>query len=308
MVNLSKNKPPVNYLLFTQFINNLINLLRWNKPTGRLILLIPAGWSLCLAPSAPPSKELVSLIIIGGLLVSGSGCIANDLWDKKIDSQVQRTKNRPLAKGSIKISSALIVLLILLSLSLRVIFLLPIASQALCFKLSLIGLVPILLYPSSKRWFKYPQFFLAICWGFSVLIPWAASEASLDGGLPLITCWLATIIWTFGFDTVYAMADKSDDKKLNLNSSALSLGSNAYKAVSICYALTSFALGASAYSGGIGVTFWPFWVLGSIGMQREVFHLERAKTDTFIFGKHFRNQVLLGGVILLGLIVGLQQR
>ncbi|WP_269622485.1 4-hydroxybenzoate polyprenyltransferase [Prochlorococcus marinus] len=293
-----------NFLIANKTLENLISLLRWNKPSGRLILLIPAGWALWLVPSAPPNGNLILLIILGGLLVSGSGCIANDLWDKKIDSKVQRTKNRPLANGSISINTALAILVLFLLLSLKVIFLLPTSSQDLCLKLAGIALLPILIYPSSKRWFKYPQILLAICWGFAVLIPWAASESSLNGGLPLLTCWLATMVWTFGFDTVYAMADKNDDKELGLNSSAIALGTNAFKIVSICYALTSLFIAISALSQGIGIIFWPFWILASMGMQRELISLTTLKSNMKFFGRHFRNQVFLGSLILLGLMVG----
>ena len=186
----------------------------------------------------------------------------------------------------------------------KVVFLLPTSSQSLCLKLAGVALLPILIYPSSKRWFKYPQILLAICWGFAVLIPWAASESSLNGGLPLLTCWLATMIWTFGFDTVYAMADKNDDKELGLNSSAIALGTNAFKTVSICYALTSLLIAISALTQGIGIIFWPIWLLASIGMQREIISLTALKSNIKNFGVHFRNQVFLGSLILLGLIVG----
>ncbi|AAP99501.1 MULTISPECIES: 4-hydroxybenzoate polyprenyltransferase [Prochlorococcus] len=290
--------------LLTKKLLNIFHLLRWNKPTGRLILLIPAGWSLWLTPNAPPSKELVTLIIAGAISVSGAGCIANDLWDRKIDSKVKRTKNRPLANGSLSIVEAFSLLIFLLIISLKVILLLPTPSQNLSLKLAAMALVPILIYPSSKRWFRYPQVLLAFCWGFAVLIPWAASEHSLNGGFPLLTCWLATMVWTFGFDTVYAMADKDDDKKLGLQSSALSLGQKALKSVFICYALTSTLIAFSALTKDIGIIFWPFWLIASIGMQKEVFSLKELEANTNKFGKHFRNQVFLGGLILFGLILG----
>ncbi len=291
-------------LFFIKFLNNLVNLLRWNKPSGRLILLIPAGWSLWIAPSAPPSSGLITLIVFGGLLVSGAGCITNDLWDRKIDAQVKRTKDRPLANGDVRIATAIVLLVVLLTLSLQILFWLPNSAQGLCLKLSVIALIPILIYPSAKRWFKYPQILLAICWGFAVLIPWAASEASLDGGIPLLTCWLGTMIWTFGFDTVYAMADTIDDRKLKLNSSALSLGRNAHTLVSICYALTSLLIAISAFYKGVGTAFWPTWLIASIGMQREVLLLKRVGQGTAHFSRHFLYQVFLGGLILLGLILG----
>ena len=285
-------------------MNPLFELLRWNKPSGRLILLIPAGWSLWLTPSAPPSWKLVVLLIAGALCISGAGCIANDLWDKRIDKQVARTKTRPLAKGSLKTSTALWLLFLMLLLSLWVVFSLPISSRALCLKLSIIALPFILIYPSAKRWFKYPQFILSICWGFAALIPWAASQASLAGGVPLISCYCATMVWTFGFDTVYAMADKKDDESLGLYSSALSLGEKAIEAVSISYAITSLLLGSAAIFSGTNWFFWPFWLVASFGMQREIWLLKNLKVSSPKFKSHFRNQVRLGGLTLIGLIIG----
>ena len=95
-----------------------IELVRWNKPSGRLILLIPAGWSLWLTPSAPPSASLVGLILIGGLAVSGAGCIANDLWDQRFDGRVERTQARPLARGALQRPQAFSLLIVLLLISL----------------------------------------------------------------------------------------------------------------------------------------------------------------------------------------------
>jgi len=281
-----------------------IQLLRWNKPSGRLILLIPAGWSLWLTPNAPPSWKLVLLIIAGGLCSSGVGCIANDLWDQHIDSQITRTKSRPLAQGTVSISTAVGLLVTLLLLSFIVVISLPPASITLCLAMALLALPAILIYPSSKRWFSYPQAILAICWGFAVLIPWAASESSLNGGIPLLTCWGATVMWTFGFDTVYAMADSKEDKNLGLKSSVISLGVKAKKIVAISYAMACCLLAIAAYTSGINWIFWPFWVTVVISMQDQILSLDRSKSSMSTFGRHFKNQVWLGGLLLLGLILG----
>ena len=285
-------------------IKNWARLLRWDKPSGRLILLIPAGWSLWLTPSGPPSHLLTLLIVLGGLSVSGAGCIVNDLWDIKIDRQVERTKNRPLAQGTVTIATAWILLILFLLISLSVVLCLPVSARNLCLQLACTAIIPILIYPSSKRWFKYPQALLSICWGFAVLIPWAAVESSLNGGWTLLLCWIASMTWTFGFDTVYAMADQTDDKKLGLNSSAIHLGEQTLSTVSFCYALSVLMLGACAYLKGLGLIFWPIWLITSLGMQREVALLKGSKSKHKALKTHFRNEVLLGALIFLGLILG----
>ena len=118
----------------------------------------------------------------------------------------------------------------------------------------------------------------------------------------MLFCWLATIFWTFGFDTVYAMPDMKDDKQLGLNSSALSLGGRARKVVSISYFLTSIMLGISAFLAGISLIFWPIWILVSLGMQQEAFLLKNERIK--VLNTHFKNQVLLGSLLLLGLMLG----
>ena len=110
-----------------------LQLLRWNKPSGRLILLIPAGWSLWLTPKAPPSLYILGLIVFGGLFVSGVGCIANDIWDLRFDREVERTKDRPLANGKVSLKTAWVLLISLLFLSFSIVLLIPIESRIYAF-------------------------------------------------------------------------------------------------------------------------------------------------------------------------------
>ncbi|MFM7312386.1 MAG: 4-hydroxybenzoate polyprenyltransferase [Cyanobium sp.] len=280
-------------------------LLRWDKPSGRLILLIPAGWSLWLVPGAPPPAPLVGWIVLGGLAVSGAGCIANDLWDRRIDPLVERTRSRPLASGRIRVASALALLALCLLAALAVVlFGLPPEHRGLCLGLASASLPPVLLYPSAKRWFAYPQAVLALCWGFAVLIPWAAASGSLAGGWPLAAVWLATLLWTFGFDTVYAMADRPDDARIGVRSSALSLGAAAPTAVTLCYGATAALLALAAALQGVSPLFWPLWGTASWGLLREATLLHRSDLPRSAYGLHFRHQVQLGALLLLALIVG----
>ena len=287
----------------TKKMRYYFQLVRWNKPSGRLILLIPAGWSLWLTPNAPPSTIILILITLGGLFVSGAGCIANDIWDRNFDKKVTRTKERPLANGNVSLKTAWIILILLLFLSLFVVLLIPKESRNICFLLASLSLPFILIYPSAKRWFKYPQLILSLCWGFSVLIPWAASESSLTGDLTLLSCWLATIFWTFGFDTVYAMADEIDDQAIGLNSSAISLGEQSIKTVSFCYYISSILLAIAALNAKLGLIYWPFWLISVWGNQREVFLLNSRPKGIKTSGLHFRNQVKIGSLLLFGMIL-----
>ena len=280
-------------------------LLRWDKPSGRLILLIPAGWSLWLLPQAPPVAVLVGWIVLGGLAVSGAGCVANDLWDRRIDPLVERTRQRPLASGRIGVGGALILLVVCLLAALAVVLWgLPAGNRGLCLALAIAALPPVLLYPSAKRWFAYPQAVLALCWGFAVLIPWAAASGSLQGGWPLAAVWLATCLWTFGFDTVYAMADQDDDARVGVRSSALSLGEKAPLVVGLCYAAAALLLAWAAALQGVNGWFWALWLLACGGWLREARQLQRLQLPRSAFGLHFRHQVLLGSLVLLALVLG----
>ncbi|MFM7312192.1 MAG: 4-hydroxybenzoate polyprenyltransferase [Cyanobium sp.] len=280
-----------------------LELLRWHKPSGRLILLIPAGWALWLQPQSPPPAILVGWIVLGGLAVSAAGCIANDLWDRRIDPLVERTRSRPLADGRVTVGSAWILMALCLLVALLVVLALPSASLRVCLLLALAALPPVLLYPSAKRWFAFPQLVLALCWGFAVLIPWAAASGGLTGS-PLLATWLAVVSWTFGFDTVYAMSDREDDRRVGVRSSALSLGDRAPLAVSLCYGITALALAVAALQRQIATPwFWLPWALAALAMQWEASRLRCTDLPRSAYGRHFTHQVGLGALLLLSLIL-----
>ena len=288
---------------FKKYLNGLIEILRWNKPSGRLILLIPAGWSLYLIPSGEPNIFTVIKILIGGLLVSGFGCIANDIWDKDIDKEVLRTQNRPLASNKINIKFAFGLLFLLLFLSFLITLSLPEEGRYLALFLAFLALPVILVYPSSKRWFKFPQLILSICWGFAVLIPWAAHEGSIFN-IVLFFCWLATILWTFGFDTIYALADKKYDLKIGINSSAITLGVLTKKTVHFCYFGTSFFIGICGIIKQLNIVFWPILLIVSLLMQKDINRVFKSKErNSRKISVHFKNQAIYGSLILFGLIV-----
>ena len=148
----------------------IIRLLRWDKPTGRLILMIPALWSVVLAADGQPPLPLVGVIMLGTLATSAAGCVVNDLWDRNIDPHVARTRTRPLAARDLSVQVGLGVLVVALVCA----YGLSLYLNPLSFWLCVLAVPFILFYPLAKRVFPVPQLVLSLAWGFAVLIPWAA--------------------------------------------------------------------------------------------------------------------------------------
>ncbi len=276
----------------------IVRLLRWDKPAGRLILMIPALWAVVLASGGIPPLALVVVIILGSLATSAAGCVINDLWDRNIDPLVERTKNRPLASRTLSIKVGVVVTVI--SLACGAIFALYL--NALSFWLSVAAVPVIIGYPLAKRVFPIPQLILALAWGFAVLISWTAVTGELES-LTLIL-WLATIFWTLGFDTVYAMADRQDDLKIGLNSSALFFGEFVPEAVALFYTLTAALLAYLAVLMGLHWSFWLTWGVSVVGWGWHYFRLKSPQLSSVLYGEMFRQNVTIGFILLIGMFTG----
>ncbi|MBD0336766.1 MAG: 4-hydroxybenzoate solanesyltransferase [Cyanobacteria bacterium Co-bin13] len=276
----------------------IFRLLRWDKPTGRLILMVPALWAVFLAAGGTPPWQLVSVIILGTLATSAAGCVVNDLWDRNIDPRVQRTRNRPLASRALSVQVGLVVLAV----SLVCAYGLSLYLNVLSFVLCVLAVPVIVLYPLAKRKFAVPQLVLAIAWGFAVLIPWAAVAGNLE--LPAWILWLAVVLWTLGFDTVYAIPDRQYDTQLGINSSAIFFGDQTPQAVGFFYLGTWLML---IWLGLVMALAWPFWVGLAIALllwARQTYLLSQYNPPAKLYGQVFRQNVLLGFVLLVGMIFG----
>ncbi|MBD0266688.1 MAG: 4-hydroxybenzoate solanesyltransferase [Cyanobacteria bacterium Co-bin8] len=276
----------------------VFRLLRWDKPTGRLILMVPALWSVFLAAGGTPPWQLVGVIILGTLATSAAGCVVNDLWDRNIDRRVQRTRNRPLASRALSVQVGLVVFAV----SLVCAYGLSLYLNVLSFVLCVLAVPVIVLYPLAKRKFAVPQLVLAIAWGFAVLIPWAAVAGNLT--LPAWILWLAVVLWTLGFDTVYAIPDRQYDTQLGINSSAIFFGDQTPQAVGFFYLGTWLML---IWLGLVMALAWPFWVGLAIALliwARQTYRLNQYSPPAKLYGQVFRQNVLLGFVLLVGMISG----
>ncbi|WP_204104243.1 MULTISPECIES: 4-hydroxybenzoate solanesyltransferase [Spirulina sp. CCY15215] len=278
-------------------VKTILRLLRWDKPAGRLILMIPALWGIVLAARGLPPIPLIFVIIFGSLATSGLGCVVNDLWDRDIDPKVARTRDRPLASRTLSIKTGIGVGLVALASAAGLAFYLNSLSFLLC-----LAAVPIILcYPLAKRFFPIPQLVLALAWGFAVLISWSAVTGTLE--TPTLLLWGAVVLWTLGFDTVYAMSDRDDDAKIGVNSSALFFGSFAPLFVGLCFLGTAGLLADLALILHLQTGFWLTWLAAIVGWMWQYLQLLRDNLGQPVYGLIFRQNVVLGFILLLGMFV-----
>ncbi|NJL90751.1 MAG: 4-hydroxybenzoate octaprenyltransferase [Coleofasciculaceae cyanobacterium SM2_1_6] len=302
---------------FWQTTGMIFRLLRWDKPAGRLILMIPALWAVFLAAKGAPPPALVGVIILGTLATSGAGCVVNDLWDRDLDPLVERTKHRPLADRSLSIVTGVVVGLISLICAAG----LALYLNPLTFWLCVAAVPVILFYPSAKRFFPVPQLVLSIAWGFAVLISWTAvscngSNFSFSAGLANFACipsatwwlWAATILWTLGFDTVYAMSDREDDLKVGINSSAIFFGNYAAIAVGLCFAATTGLLAQLGWVLNLHLGFWLSLGGAIVLWGWQFYHLSRPLVPAPVYPAIFRQNVWIGFILLGGMIMGISGR
>lgn len=276
----------------------IIRLLRWDKPAGRLILMIPALWAVFLAAAGKPPIPLVAVIVVGTLATSAAGCAINDLWDRDIDPEVERTRSRPLASRALSLKVGVVVALVAMSCA----GVLALYLNPLTFWLCVAAVPVIVFYPSAKRVFPVPQLVLSIAWGFAVLISWTAVTAHLESATWIL--WGATVLWTLGFDTVYAMSDREDDRRLGVNSSALFFGDYAADAVGVFFAGTVGLLAWLGWSMHLHVGFWLTLGIGTFIWVWQYIRLRSANIPSPAYGEIFRQNVWIGFVLLAGMIAG----
>ncbi|GAB4149427.1 MAG: 4-hydroxybenzoate solanesyltransferase [Cyanobacteria bacterium J069] len=279
----------------------VVRLLRWDKPAGRLILMIPALWAVVLAARGNPPLILIGVVVLGTLATSAAGCVVNDLWDRNIDPQVQRTKTRPLASRALSVRTGIVVALV----SMLCAWGLSLYLTPLSFWLCVAAVPVIVLYPLAKRVFSVPQLVLSLAWGFAVLISWSAVTGTLEQETWLL--WGATVLWTLGFDTVYAMADREDDLRVGVNSSAIFFGRYATQAVGAFFTATALLLGKLGWLMELNGLYWVALV-GAIALWAwQYLRLSRISAkmpNPPLYGQIFRQNVWIGFVLLVGMSLG----
>jgi 4-hydroxybenzoate polyprenyltransferase len=193
-----------------------LQLMRLDKPIGSLLLLWPTLWAIWLM--GHPSTYITIIFVLGVFVMRSAGCVVNDYADRHFDAHVERTKNRPLARGTLTEKNALWTLLVLLLIALCLLLNL----NKLSWLIACFALLTALIYPFMKRYTHLPQVTLGIAFSWSIPMVYAATIEQFP-----LTCWilfLTNICWTIAYDTQYAMVDRNDDIKIGIKSTAILFG------------------------------------------------------------------------------------
>ncbi len=228
-----------------------LRMARLDRPIGWWLLLLPCWWSSALAAAAAPATYPnfmhMALFLLGAVVMRGAGCTYNDILDRKLDANVERTRHRPLASGQVSIRQALLFMGLLCLIGLFV--LLSFNAVTIATGFASIGLV--LIYPLMKRIFWMPQLVLGLAFNWGALVGWTAYTGSIS--LAPLFLYIGGIFWTVGYDTIYALQDIEDDEIVGIKSSARLFGPHVIPATALCYAGATLFFALSLYTASTGL-------------------------------------------------------
>ncbi len=244
---------------------DFVQLMRLDKPIGIYLLLWPTLAALWIAGEGAPSVAHVAIFTLGVILMRSAGCVINDFADRNFDGHVARTRTRPLATGKVRVKEAWLLFAVLVALSFGLVLLTNAATVWLSFG----ALAVAALYPFMKRYTYYPQVVLGAAYSWGILMCFTAERGVLPPEAWVL--FIANVVWTVGYDTYYAMADREDDLKIGVRSTAILFGEAdrliifTLQCLSLAFLLLAgarFELGLYFHLG-LGVALacflWEFW-------------------------------------------------
>ncbi|XP_060584093.1 4-hydroxybenzoate polyprenyltransferase, mitochondrial-like [Ruditapes philippinarum] len=275
-----------------------LRLLRFDKPIGTYLLFWPCTWSIGLAAQAGhlPDLYLLALFGLGSLIMRGSGCIINDMWDRDIDKKVERTKTRPLASGELTPFQALVFLGGNLSLALAILLQLNWNSVFL----GAASMILVIAYPLAKRYTYWPQVVLGVTLNWGVLIAWSALKGSLEW--PVLPLYTACVVYTMFYDTIYSHQDKYDDMLIGVKSTALKFGDQTKIWLT---GFSSMMIGCLTLTGHMCDQTWPYYTavaLTGTHLAHQLYTVDLNNPEDCL--KKFKSNTQLGAVLFIGIVMG----
>jgi 4-hydroxybenzoate polyprenyltransferase len=273
-----------------------LDLVRWNRPAGWLLLLWPTLSALWIAAHGFPGWKLIAVFTLGTILMRSAGCCVNDVADRDFDRHVKRTANRPVTSGAVSVKEALLLGAVLALLA----FALVLTTNTVTIAWSFAALAIALAYPYAKRFVSMPQAVLGVAFSFGIPMAFAAVQSRV----PLLA-WLlllGNLFWVLAYDTEYAMVDRDDDLRIGMKTSAITLGRADVAAVMASYAaylLIWAAASADLRSSAI------FLIAIGLAAAQALWHytLIRARSREGCF-QAFRLNHWLGFTVFAGVVAG----
>jgi 4-hydroxybenzoate polyprenyltransferase len=283
-------KPYDNLMTITPYLA----LTRLNAPIGIWLLFFPAAWAVALVGGANAGVLMLTLLL-GAALTRAAGCIMNDLADRKLDALVERTKNRPLASGNVRPWQAILLLILLLIAALALALSLPVQV----FLLALIAVPMMAAYPWMKRLTWWPQIFLGLTFNLAALFGWLATGQPLAP--PALTLYAACVLWTLGYDTIYAVQDMADDEAAGIRSAARRVGLARLRwFVAACYGLMLALLALTGALLQLGVMYYMGLALVGAQLLWQIRQLPCAPERA---GGLFKSNQWAGLILLITLLI-----
>jgi 4-hydroxybenzoate polyprenyltransferase len=269
-----------------------IYLIRLHRPLPILLLLWPTYWALWIAANGIPPIKILIIFTVGIFLMRSAGGVFNDMADHKFDHLVERTKTRPITSGQLSLKQGLVTAGILCFLA----FILVCMLNPLTISLSFCALGLAIFYPFAKRFTYWPQAVLGLAYNFGVIMAFAA----VQNHVPIIAfgIWIIAVFWTLAYDTIYAMADRMDDVKIGIRSTAVLFGSHVAWAVAIFQGLTVMGLAILGWYLHFKLGFYICLIIGGIllGFQHKLI-----KNKAYI--KAFSDNHWFGLLVFIGIFM-----
>ena len=288
-------KPGINWLYVRQRLYQYALLARLNKPIGIFLLLWPTLWALWIAAEGVPHLGVLAVFVLGVILMRSAGCVINDYADREIDPRVNRTKDRPIAAGRVSPDEAMLLFMALCFSA----FLLVLTMNTFTILLSLGGVMLAAIYPFMKRYTHMPQIVLGMAFGWAVPMAFAAQTNSVPKIAWLL--YVVTVLWAVIYDTMYAMADRMDDLKIGVKSTAILFGDADRVIIGILQVMMLFALYLIGQQAQLS-TSYNVAILIAAGLMVYHQYLIRYRQPALCISA-FLNNNWLGAAIFAGLVI-----
>jgi 4-hydroxybenzoate polyprenyltransferase len=279
-------------------IHPYLKLARFDRPIGAWLLLFPCWWSLALAELARgrayPDLWYLLLFTIGAFVMRGAGCTHNDIVDRNYDGRVERTASRPIPSGQVSIKQALVFAIALSLIGFAVLL----QFNRFTVWLGVASLLPIAIYPFMKRITSWPQIVLGLTFKWGALMGWAAIYGELT--LAPIALYAGSVLWTIGYDTIYAHQDKEDDAVLGLRSTALLFRDRTRNWVGGFYSGAIILWAAAGMLAGAHLIFFSALALVGVQLAWQVSTLDTEDPQNCL--RRFRSNKDVGWALFLGLL------